>query len=153
MSTSGCAHGKNQAELQSDLLKQRQYVSLCVHTCARAWVSAHARKGLGGWVGGCVGVEGIPKRKNNIFKIRSNEENIRTIKPPPYAVPHPALPVTPPSSNDSTVTNWASKATCWKINKTWRCNGNEKLTKLLHWKMEKKRKRFVSAKWITITIQ
>lgn len=32
-----------------------------------------------------------------------------------YVIPHPALPVTPPSSSDSTVTNWASKATCWKI--------------------------------------
>lgn len=41
---------KNQAESQSDLLQQRQYVGLCVLTCARAWLSAHTGVVLSVWM-------------------------------------------------------------------------------------------------------
>lgn len=194
---------KNQAELQSDLLLQRQYVGLGVLTCARAWLSAHtdvvgsvwmrvyvcvsvcflsflslpaqpglavcfkcvcvcltirARakrlrstapctlrvpqfqqirsgdiqtlkwdqaklcgfytlKTLDAFVAICSVMRSRPKKFENkqaILRIQKrNEENIGSIKTrASYVIPHPALPVTPPSSSDSTVTNWASKATC-----------------------------------------
>lgn len=155
---------KNQAESQSDLLQQRQYVGLCVLTWARAWLSA--RTGVVGsvwmlcmcaclcafclfclclpgrvWLcvsSVCVCVSHDPSTSKKVAlhctmhlagplvstnqewwyldsQVGSGQNLCICCIWASYVIPHPALPVTPPSSNDSTVTNWASKATCWKI--------------------------------------